>query len=127
MKRNLDFREIYKGIVECNLYTFRVKKPDQVVNSKIRCHCHGINFLSVSQVKYFKVVGQKDENNLYGIFDENSTEKSTFATTKKVKVSSEDDLLPEERIDFTYLFYKSSLKRKIPDNIIDCPQASSNN
>ena len=119
-EEGLDFREIYKRIVERNLYTFKAKKPDQVVNSEIRCHCDGINFPSASPVKYFKVVGQKDGNNLYGIFDENSTEESSSAPTKKVKVSSEDDLLPEEKIDLTYLFYKSSLKRKILDNIINC-------
>lgn len=118
-EENLDFREIYKRIVERNLYIFRAKKPDQVVNSAIRCHCDGINFPSASPVKYFKVVGQKNGKNLYGIFDENSTEPSSVPA-KKVKMYSEDDLLPEEKIDLTYSFYKSSLKRKILDNIIAC-------
>lgn len=118
-EEGLDFREIYKRIVERSLYNFGAKKPDQVVNSEIRCHCYGIDFPSASPVKYFKVVGQKDGNNLYGILEESYSEKIPV-TLKKVKGISEEDLLPEERIDLTYLFYKSSLKRQILDNIIDC-------
>ena len=118
-EEGLDFCEIYKRIVERNLYNFGAKKPDQVVNSEIRCHCYGIDFSSASPVKYFKVVGQSDGNNLYGILEESYSEKSPM-TLKKVKGTSEEDLLPEEKIDLTYLFYKSSLKRQILDNIIDC-------
>ena len=102
-EEGLNFREIYKRIVERNLYTLRAKKPDQVVNSEIRCHCDGINFPSASPVKYFKVIGQKDGKNLYGIFDENSIEESSSAPTKKVKVSSEDDWLYEKNLSHVFV------------------------
>ena len=39
---------------------------------------------------------------------------------KKNKPVSEDDLLPEEKIDLTYLFYKNNIKRQILDHILDC-------
>lgn len=36
------------------------------------------------------------------------------------KNTIEDDMVPEEMIDLTYLFYKSSLKKMILEHIMDC-------
>jgi len=56
-------KEAYRWIVEEKLYVFGAKNPEGVVNSEIRCHCIGIDFLSASPVKHFIVVGQKDSKN----------------------------------------------------------------
>jgi restriction system protein len=112
----LTYIEIYERIVEKNLYQFGAKKPANVVNGEIRCHCDGIDFPSASPVKYFCIKGQKNGQNTYGILsNEPDNNNSTPA-----KSSVEAELLPEEKIDLTYLFYKSSLKQQILDHIAEC-------
>ena len=41
-------------------------------------------------------------------------------TKKIIRYDDSVDLLPEEKIDQTYLFYKSSLKTQIIDRILEC-------
>lgn len=38
-------KEAYEKIIEQNLYNFQAKKPENVVNSIIRRHCYGLDFL----------------------------------------------------------------------------------
>ena len=83
--------------------------------------CIRDSFPGASPVKYFTIVGQKGTRNLYALVRENQeglVEKGE--PKKKNKHVSEDDLLPEEKIDLTYLFYKNNIKRQILDHILDC-------
>jgi restriction system protein len=111
---SLTYKEAYLKIKERNLYQFGAKDPEAAVNAKLRCHCEGLDFPGASPVKYFAIVGQKGTRNLYALVQENQeghVEKETLK--KKNKPVSEDDLLPEEKIDLTYLFYKNNIKRQI--------------
>lgn len=118
---SLTCKEAYKKIKESNLYQFGAKNPEAVVNGKLRRHCEGLDFPSASPVKYFKIVGQKGTKNLYALIN---SEQEDFASKKEckkqVRAVLEDDLLPEEKIDLTYLFYKNNIKRQILDHILDC-------
>lgn len=111
-------KAIYEEIVARNLYVFGAKKPEAVVNGEIRCHCEDITFPSASPVKYFKVVGQEGKHNLYLIANVNYGEND-FGDREEQEIVN-DDTLPEEKIDLTYLFYKSNLKRQILDHILEC-------
>lgn len=118
---SLTYKEAYLKIKERNLYQFGAKDPEAAVNAKLRCHCEGLDFPGASPVKYFAIVGQKGTRNLYALLQENQeghVEKETLK--KKNKPVSEDDLLPEEKIDLTYLFYKNNIKRQILDHILEC-------
>ena len=110
---SLTYKEAYKKIVEKNLYQFGARKPEAVVNGEIRCHCEGIDFPSASPVKYFKVVGAKGKDNLYALKDAKAPE------VKMEPKAVDDDMVPEEKIDLMYLFYKSSLKKMILEHIMD--------
>lgn len=114
----LTYKEAYKKINERGLYKFGAKDPEAAVNAKLRCHCEGLDFPGSSPVKYFRIVGQKGSRNLYALInDEKYVQKEQ---EKLSRISTEGDLLPEERIERTYLFYKSNLKRQIMDCILDC-------
>lgn len=115
---SLTYKEAYKKIIERSLYKFGAKDPEAAVNAKLRCHCEGLDFPGASPVKYFKIVGQKDTRKLYAL-SKRDTEKKV-EIPKKVKASFEDDLLPEERIDLSYLFFKDKLKIQILDHILVC-------
>lgn len=120
-KESLTCIEAYKMIKERNLYQFGAKNPEAVVNGKLRRHCEGLNFPSASPVKYFKIVGQKGTKNLYALINGEQEEFVSKKERKKnAKAVLEDDLLPEEKIDLTYLFYKNNIKRQILDHILEC-------
>lgn len=111
---SLTYKEAYLKIKERNLYQFGAKDPEVAVNAKLRCHCEGLDFPGASPVKYFAIVGQKGTRNLYALVQANQeghVEKET--PKKKTKPVTEDDLLPEEKIDLTYLFYKNNIKRNL--------------
>ncbi len=114
---SLTSKEVYEKIVEKGLYTFGAKNPLNVVNSKIRCHCEGLDFPSASPVKYFKIIGKKGKHDLYAAIDPDNP--NTKSNIKRI-VYSEDNSLPEEKIDQTYLFYKNGLKTQIIDRILEC-------
>ena len=120
---SLTYKEAYRKIKERDLYQFGAKDPEAAVNAKLRCHCEGLDFPGASPVKYFRIVGQKGTRNLYALAkdeSDNETIDPPEKPAKKVKSTSEEDLLPEEKIDLTYLFYKNNLKRQILDHILDC-------
>lgn len=115
---SLTYKEAYLKIKERNLYQFGAKDPEAAVNAKLRCHCEGLDFPGVSPVKYFTIVGQKGTRNLYALVKENGERPIEKKNLKKTV--SEHDLLPEEKIDLTYLFYKNNIKRQILNHILDC-------
>ena len=119
---SLTYKEAYKKIVERNLYQFGARDPEAAVNAKLRCHCVGLDFPGASPVKYFKIVGKDGTRNLYALATNEDVENSEPETpnAEVETVQTDDDSLPEEKIDLTYLFYKSRLKREILDHIIDC-------
>ena len=111
---SLTYKEAYLKIVERNLYQFGAKDPEAAVNAKLRCHCEGLDFPGASPVKYFKIVGKKGTRNLYALVKEGQEDLID------TKLLSEEDLLPEEKIERTYLFYKSNIKKQILEHIMDC-------
>ena len=118
---SLTYKEAYLKIKERNLYQFGAKDPEAAVNAKLRCHYERLDFPGASPVKYFTIVGQKGTRNLYALVKENQERQiENEEPKKKNKPVSEDDLLPEEKIDLTYLFYKNNIKRQILDHILDC-------
>lgn len=115
----LTHNEVYKKIIEKNLYSFGARNPGAVVNSELRRHCEDLNFPSASPVKYFKIVGRKENKNLYGLMGENGDSQSG-EVEQRVQTSTEAELLPEEKIDRTYQFYKANLKKQLLECILDC-------
>ena len=114
---SLTSKEAYDKIIEKRLYEFGAQSPVNVVNSKIRCHCEGLNFPSSSPVKYFKIVGKKGKHDLYSLIE--SDEPVSLLHNKKIS-SSEEDLLPEEKINMSYQSYKKTLKAKLINHILEC-------
>jgi restriction system protein len=111
-------KKIYEEIVLRNLYSFGAKKPESVVNGEIRCHCEGLDFPSASPVKHFIIAGQEGKYNLYlnKRKDEVIEQDPDFI---KQEFNSED-ILPEEKMDLAYLFYKNGIKQQLLDHILEC-------
>lgn len=116
---SLTYREAYQKIVENELYQFGAKQPEAAVNAKLRCHCEGLDFPGASPVKYFTIVGKKDKRNLYALIKDQNEVKQQEQFTSSEEIL-EDDILPEEKIDLTYMYYKNNLKKQILDRILEC-------
>lgn len=115
---SLTYKEAYVKIKDRDLYQFGAKDPESAVNAKLRCHCEGLDFPGASPVKYFKIVGRKGTRNLYALLKDE--EEITLRSNNAINVSTEADLLPEERIELTYLTYKCMLKKQIINHIMEC-------
>ena len=118
---SLTSKEAYAKIIEKGLYKFGAKKPENVVNSEIRCHCEGLDFPSASPVKYFKIAGKKGKYDLYTLLHTNETKNDVVVKNEiEQSIYSEDGILPEEMVEQSYLFYKDGFKMRIIDRILDC-------
>lgn len=115
----LTYKEIYKEIIQRKLYSFGAKNPEAVVNGEIRRHCQGLDFPSASPVKQFLIAGKQGGRDLYAILEKGDNDTKKTKISKKA-LASDEDMLPEEKIDLTYLFYKSKLKKQILDHIMEC-------
>ncbi|MBE9225605.1 restriction endonuclease [Phormidium sp. LEGE 05292] len=115
-KEPLNYKQIYKKIIEKNLYDVKAQNPEGVVNSQIRRHCLGLNFPSANPVKHFRVV---DENK-YLINDGISGSKKI---TKKEVELKQEELLPEEKVDIAYKLHISLVKQQLLDIILKADDA----
>ena len=120
----MTYADAYQKIIERDLYTFGAKDPLAVVHNQIRSHCVDLDFPSASPVKYFKIVGVSGKQNLYANLDDESVENKPSVQRKRKakphKISTDAEMLPEEQMDLSYLFYKSTLKKQILDHVLVC-------
>ncbi len=93
----LTSREIYKGIIDKDLYTFPAKDPVAVVNSTIRRHCLGLDFPTANAIKHFRIISYKGKKPCYGLLD-----VSLPPHTAPIQNTDESQLLPEEKIQSAY-------------------------
>jgi len=105
----LTAKEIYDAIVAENLYDFKAKDPESVVNSQIRRHTLGLDFPSASPVKLFKMV----EGNRYALKEAPDDDVSPAP-----ELELELDKLPEEKIEEAYEQHLTELKQQLLDTIL---------
>lgn len=109
-KSGLSYPEIYKSIVERNLYTFGAKDPKAIVRAKLRQHCYGVEYPSASQTKHFISDGGKGNKALYRVWDGKESQLSNS------KAFSGNEV-PEELIDMHHKTHVDSIKNQIMDGI----------
>lgn len=111
-------KEAYEEIIKQNLYEFPAKKPENVVNGMIRRHCYGLDFPTANPVKYFKIIGHRGKKPLYSLADVNGV---------VLKISnkglSDDEILPEEKIQKFYEEHLENIYSQLMENIISKPPA----
>ncbi|MEX1216720.1 restriction endonuclease [Saccharospirillum sp.] len=106
----LEFEKIYDEIVKTKLYEFGAIDPKQVVRSKLRQHCVGLDFPSASPTKHFYSDGEKGKAAKYFIWD---------GKAQPIKKSDVErpDRLPEEIIDSKHKEHLSQIKNQMMDFI----------
>lgn len=106
----LGFERVYDEIVKANLYEFGAIDPKQVVRSKLRQHCVGLDFPSASPTKHFCSDGEKGKSAKYFIWD------GKTKPTRRNEVER-PDRLPEEIIDSKYQEHLNQIKNQMMDFI----------
>ncbi|MBE0506989.1 MAG: hypothetical protein IBX50_09765 [Marinospirillum sp.] len=95
--------KIYDEIVKRKLYTFGAVDPKQVVRSKLRKHCVGLDFPSASPTKHFMFDGGKGKTIKYSIWDGELESKDKIEPARP-------DRLPEEVVDINHKEHVSQVK-----------------
>ena len=111
-KDGLTYPDIYKEILKKKLYSFGAKDPKAIVRSKLRQHCHGVNYPSASPTKHFVSDGAKGNKALYKVWDGKECPKQ-----KAYAKAISDSEAPEEIIDKYYQAHIKNIENQIMDGI----------
>ena len=105
-KKGMTSKQIYKAIIENNLYEFNAKNPQNVVTSTIRISCIGVDNKVSSRNKEFIIVSD-DGNDIYYALNDNSVNESNIYVYTKENFLSDVFMSEKEYDKLTAL-----LKRK---------------
>lgn len=111
----LTSEEIYRQIVERNLYTFGAKKPVAVVNGEIRRRCKGLDFPTAFPIKMFEIVSYAGKKPLFCLLRDTKVDGIDDNVPMVTPIAEQ---LPEERITEALIEYYSSLKQQVMDRIM---------
>lgn len=105
-------REIYKEIVNQNLYAFGAKDPVGVVNAQIRRRCDGLDFPTAYPNKLFQIVGHRGKKPLFSLL------LKTDDNQNKEQLSENIDLLPEEKVGIAYAEHVENIRVQVFDFVL---------
>lgn len=108
--------EIYKEIVQRNLYSFGSKTPEAVVHGKLRVYCKDLDFPTSSPTKYFYLKKRVGRTNYYALIDSENQDSNKML----IKDEIENEMLAEEKIDKSYAQHIKELEENIIDKILHC-------
>lgn len=106
--------DIYKQIIERDLYKFGAKNPANVVNGEIRRRCVGLDFPTAIPTKLFKIVGRQGKKLLFSLWNNSLDDISNKALHKE-----ESDLLPEEKINEAFVEHVEIVQMQVLDRILN--------
>ena len=107
--------QIYEEIVRRNLYSFKAKIPDHVVNTDLRRRCVGLDFPTSHPIKLFKIVGYDGKKIKYALLDSKEEAVDGGEATNKKFVES----LPEEKLITAFQEHIDQTKQEILDRILN--------
>ena len=124
-EKGLTYKEIYRRIIERNLYEFGAKSPKGVVHWEIRRHCVDLVFPNASPVKFFKTVRIENNTYYYGLVDDleaksSKCQKSEETNNLQYVFDLEDELLPEEKMVQAYRKYIKDLNHSLLEKVREC-------
>ncbi len=113
-EKGMTSKEIYKKIVDKNLYSFGAKDPTSVVNAMIRRRCKGLDFPTAYPIKLFGIVGYKGKKPLFALLESNRNFEESNDTT-----IVNADLLPEEKIGVAITEHIEAIRSQVFDFVIN--------
>lgn len=115
--RMMTVDEIYSSIIDKGLYKFGAKNPKGVVNSEIRRHCIDLDFPTAHPVKYFCISSVRDGKPVFGLLNDKRVKAKEVRIESNAGLTDEDDL-PEERVEKAISKYNAKIKSELMDKIM---------
>ena len=113
----LTCKDITKRILSEKLYSFNAQDPNAIVGHCLRKHCQGLDFPSAHPVKQFYIVSGKRGTAVYNLL--NQADQGHEKRSQKLLISSDSDLLPEEKMQIYHKEHIKSLKNQLLDMILN--------
>ena len=113
----LTCKDITKRILSEKLYSFNAQDPNAIVGHCLRKHCQGLDFPSAHPVKHFYIVSGKRGTAVYNLL--NQADQGHEKRSQKLLISSDSDLLPEEKMQIYHKEHIKSLKNQLLDMILN--------
>lgn len=114
----LTCKEITNRILSNDLYVFNTPDPNSIVRHSLRRHCQGLDFASAHPVKRFAIVSGKRQTAIYCLLDQVPAASSNKQPVT-APLSSEADLLPEEKMQKYYEVHRENIKGQLLDSILN--------
>lgn len=114
----LTSQEIYRKIVDCELYEFGAKTPEAAVHAKLRTHCEGLEFPTASPTKYFYIKRRVGKTNYYALLTD-AKRKNSYKVSASIQQEL-DEMIAEERMTYFYERYIAELRYKLIEKIMAC-------
>lgn len=114
----LTSEEIYNRIIAKELYSFKAKNPQAIVNGMVRRHCFGLDFPTASPHKYFKINNNDRGKARYSLYDE-TVDIGVLEPSASVK----QEKTPEEIIKDVYLDHIASMREQLMNAILNSSPA----
>lgn len=105
--------EIYKEIIQKDLYVFGAKNPVGVVNNQIRRRCKGLDFPTAYPQKIFEIIGYRERKPLFIIYNTRAHKE-----IQNNVVYKQADMLPEEKISIAIDEHMNSIKSQVFEKIL---------
>lgn len=113
----LTCKAITEQILQEKLYSFNTPNPNTMVGHCLRKHCKGLTFASAHPIKHFVIVSGKRETAVYWLLSK--THETSDSVRSNVPISSDSDLLPEEKMQKNYDAHVAAIKEQLLDSIMN--------
>ena len=112
-------KDIYKFIIDKDLYRFNAEDPEHIVKVMIRRHCEGLDFPSSNQNKYFKIL----IDGKYWIKDTPIHGQSTSSLKAEVIVKKDSETLKSVvgELKMIHLKHIDSFKKQLLNQLKEIP------
>lgn len=114
-EHGLTSKQIYEEIVARNLYSFKAKNPEHVVNTNIRRRCVDLDFPTSHPIKLFKIVGYEGKKIRYALLQS----KEELKPTNTHQMPKIVDALPEERLLNAFKEHIKQIKQELLERILN--------
>jgi restriction system protein len=118
----LTAEEIYRRIIERDLYTFGAENPKSIVNGKLRKHSENLNFPSASLTKHFYCyeAGARGKSRYVLLKNKPSQATSGNGPEPTAKSVTATDATPEELLQSHHTAHLRQLEQEVLETVKKC-------
>ncbi|MFT3868432.1 MAG: restriction endonuclease [Nibricoccus sp.] len=121
-EKPLTTEEIFRTIVERNLYVFGAENPKGIVNGKLRKHSENLNFPSANLTKHFYCYESDSRGKSRYVLLKNrpTSVAAVGSSTSVAKSTASADATPEELLQSSHMAHLKQMEQELLETVKKC-------